>query len=107
MAVYKRADVYWYEFIFAEKRVRESAKTKSKTVAKIAEQNRRRELEKALSGMPMEDRNDRILSVNDLISRYLSAFAANHRPNTVISAQGCLAHVRRLLGNRLLPDLNE
>lgn len=50
MAVYRRGDVYWYEFIFAGKRVRESAKTNSRTVAKAGEQNRRRELEKTLEG---------------------------------------------------------
>ena len=45
MAVYKRGQVWWYEFIFAGRRVRESVKTHSKTVAKLAEQKRRRELE--------------------------------------------------------------
>ena len=37
MAVYKRSDVYWYEFIFAGKRIRESSKSTSKTVAREAE----------------------------------------------------------------------
>lgn len=36
MAVFKRNEIYWYEFIFAGKRIRESAKTGSKTVAKEA-----------------------------------------------------------------------
>ena len=34
--------VWWYEFSFAGKRIRESAKTHLKTVAKEAEKNRRR-----------------------------------------------------------------
>ena len=33
MAVYKRGGVWWYEFVYAEKRIRESAKTSRKTVA--------------------------------------------------------------------------
>jgi hypothetical protein len=36
---------WWYDFIFAGKRIRESAKTTLKTRARLAEQNRRRELE--------------------------------------------------------------
>jgi hypothetical protein len=42
MGVFKRGDTYYYEFLFANKRVRESAKTMSKTVAKEAERIRRR-----------------------------------------------------------------
>jgi hypothetical protein len=45
MALFKRGGTWWYEFLFARRRVRESTKTTSKTVAKLAEQNRRRELE--------------------------------------------------------------
>ena len=44
MSVFKRGDVYWYEFIFAGKRIRESTKSHSKTVAKEAEKDRRRSL---------------------------------------------------------------
>ena len=40
MGVFKRGDTYYYEFLFANKRVRESAKTTSKTVAKEADKLR-------------------------------------------------------------------
>src|SRR5213075_1164804 len=40
--------IWWYEFSIAGKRVRESANTPLKTIAREAEQNRRRELEKTL-----------------------------------------------------------
>ena len=52
MAIYIRGDVYWYEFVFAGKRVRESAMTGSKTVAKESEKSRRRALERTLAGLP-------------------------------------------------------
>lgn len=42
MSLFKRGDTFWYEFIFLGKRIRESAKTHSKTVAKEAEKDRRR-----------------------------------------------------------------
>jgi hypothetical protein len=45
MAVFKRGEVWWYKFYFAGRLFRESSKSTSKTVAKAAEQQRRRELE--------------------------------------------------------------
>ena len=40
MSLLKRGNVWWYEFWFANRRVRESAKTASKTLAKAAEHAR-------------------------------------------------------------------
>ena len=45
MALFKRGGVWWYKFYFAGQPIRESSKSTSKTVAKNAEQQRRRELE--------------------------------------------------------------
>ena len=65
MALFKRGNTWWYEFLFARRRVRESAKTTSKTVAKLAEQNRRRELERGFNGV--EDvRDERIRSLKEI-----------------------------------------
>jgi integrase len=107
MAVFKRGKVWWYEFIFAGRRVRESAKTHSKTVAKEAEKNRRLELEKTLAGIPVEKRENRINSVSDVVKPYLEGYGINHREQSVLFTKGRLAHVTRLLGNTLLPDLTE
>src|SRR3984957_21144056 len=49
MSVYKRGDVYWYDFWFNGSPIRDSAHTKSKTIAKQAEQQRRRDLERAIN----------------------------------------------------------
>jgi hypothetical protein len=70
MAVFKRGNVWWYEFIFAGRRVRESAKSSRKTVAVEAERNRRLELEKTLAAMPAEKRENRIRSVSDVAKAY-------------------------------------
>src|SRR3954470_17336480 len=107
MAVYKRGELYWYEFIFAGKRIREPAKTTSKTVAKEAERNRRRALEKALAGLPVEKPENRISSVKDVVQEYLDHYALNHRPKSVLFAKSRLAHVKRLLGNTLMSDVTE
>jgi len=47
MSVYKRGDVWWYKFRFAGQVIRESSKSKSRTVARAAELARRRELEQS------------------------------------------------------------
>ncbi len=107
MAVFKRGKVWWYEFIFAGRRIRESAKTSRKTVATEAERNRRLELEKTLAGMPAEKRENRINSVSDMVRPYLESYGINHREQSVLFTKGRLAHVTRLLSSTLLPDLTE
>lgn len=107
MSVYKRGGSYHYEFLFAGKRIRESAHTPSKTVAKEAEKNRRRELERTLAGLPATDRMDRIKSVAEMVKAYLESYSLAHRAKSVLFAKGRLAHVSRLLGTRLLPDVTE
>jgi integrase len=47
VSVYKRGDVWWYKFRFAGQVIRESSKSKSKTVAGDAERSRRRKLEES------------------------------------------------------------
>jgi integrase len=101
--------IWWYEFSLAGKRIRESANTPLKTIAKEAEKDRRRELEKTLAGMPIERRENRINSVADLVKTYVERYELDHRdrPNSIIFAKGRLAHVTRLLGSARLPDLTE
>lgn len=107
MAVYKVGERWYYDFILAGKRVKESAKTTRKWVAIEAERNRRLELEKALAGVTQSSREERIRSVNDACREYLEHYALNHRPKSVLFAKNSLAHVTRLLGTTLLPDLTE
>src|SRR5206468_11271014 len=55
MSVCKRGRIWWYKFYFANNLVRESAKTSSKTLAKEAEKQRRRELEEGYNGLSGEE----------------------------------------------------
>lgn len=104
MAVYKRGDVYWYEFVFAGNRIRESAKTHSKTVAKLAEQNRRRELEKGFNGI--EDRRDeRIKTVKALVASYLEGYRVRHK--SITFAEYALGHISRHCGELMAVEVNE
>lgn len=107
MAVFKRGRFYHYEFVFAGRRIQESARTISKTVAVEAERKRRRELELAYNGVSSESRKARVRSVADAVAEYLDSYAPNHRPNSTVFVKGCLAHVRRLLGAKVVADVNE
>jgi integrase len=107
MALYKRGPIWWFEFIFAGKRIRESAKTSRKTVAIESERQRRLDLEKMLTGMPVEQRGNRIRSVSDMTKPYEEHYSLNHREQSALFSRGRLAHINRLLGTTLLPDLTE
>jgi integrase len=56
MSLFKRGNVWWYKFRFCGQVIRDSAKTNSKTVARSAEQARRRELEIAVNHIPKRER---------------------------------------------------
>ena len=107
MAVYKRGGVYWFNFIYAGKRIQKSAKSRSKTVAKLAEKDYRDMLERVHAGIPAERRGDRVRSVAEITRDYLEHFDINHRERTVAINKSCLKHVTRLLGKKLLSDLDE
>ena len=91
--LFKRGEVWWYEFIFAGRRIRESAKTSRKTIAIQAERGRRLELEKTLAGLPVEKQENRINSVTGVVRKYLAHYEINHRAKSVLFAIGRLAHV--------------
>src|SRR5580765_6163778 len=58
MSIYRPASgkIWWYDFIFQGQRVRESTKTRSKSLARDAERARRRELEESYNGIKRRDR---------------------------------------------------
>ena len=104
MAVFKRGNVWWYEFVFAGRRVRESAKSASKTVAQMAEQTRRRELEKGFNGFE-DTRDERIRSVKELAAAYLEDYRMRHR--SITFATYAVGNVTRLLGECMVVDVTD
>jgi integrase len=104
MAVFRRGKIWWYEFVFASRRVRESAKTTSKTVAKQAEQQRRRELEMGFNGME-DSRDDRIRSIKDLGAEYLEEYRLRHK--AAIFAEYAVRHLVRHLGDTMAVDVTD
>jgi integrase len=51
MAVFKRGNVYWYEFEFMGQRVRDSAHTSNRELARSIERGRRRAMEESAGGV--------------------------------------------------------
>jgi integrase len=104
MALFKRGNIWWYEFLFARRRVRESAKTTSKTVAKLAEQKRRRQLEDGFNGVG-DDREERIRSVSERARAYLDDYKLRHKSS--VFAEYAVGNVIRHLGPMMAVDVTE
>jgi len=104
MALFKRGDIWWYEFLFAHRRIRESAKTTSKTVAKLAEQNRRRELEGGFNGI-QDNREQRIRTIRELGREYLDDYRLRHK--SIVYAEYAVGNVIRHLGATMTVDVSE
>lgn len=105
MALFKRpdSDYWWYRFRFAGIPIRESTKTTSKTLAKAAEQQRRRELEQGFNNVE-DTRSGRVRTVQERAKAYLEEYRLRHKSYTF--AQYAVASVTRHLGKMLLVDLS-
>lgn len=101
------SNVYWYEFIFAGKRIRESAKTTRKSIATEAEKRKRLELERAYAGLPVEAAAMRVSTVLDCTKAYRKAYEQGHRQKSLTWVSERLPHIEAALGNVLLPELTE
>jgi integrase len=113
MAVYRpkrkgeSSKYYVCEFVYQGKRFQESTGATSKTVAKEYEKRRKAEMERAAAGLPTEQKATRIRTVNDVVSPYLAGYRVNHRPKSILFAEGRLEHVKKELGNVVLSDLTD
>jgi integrase len=104
MALFKRGNIWWYSFVFAGQLIRESSKSTSKTIAKNAEQGRKRELEAGYNNI-RDVRQSRVRMLEDIITEYLTGYRLRYRSATF--AEYALGHVSRLLGTQLVVDINE
>jgi integrase len=105
MSLFQRGDVWWYEFWFAGRRIRESSKSPSKTVAKNAERKRKRELEEGFNNFS-DLRQERIRTFSDLADEYFGAYKLR-LPQSARFAEYAIEHLKRLLGGKMLVDFNE
>src|ERR1017187_10453088 len=100
MAVYKRGDVWWYKFRFAGRPIRESAKTGSKTVAREAEKQRRRELEEGFNNIA-DRRDERVRTMKELASGYLAEYKVRH-PRSAVFAEYAVRHIEHQFGETMI-----
>src|SRR5580658_1650403 len=105
MSLFRRGDVWWYEFWFAGRRIQESSKSPSKTVAKNAEQKRRRELEEGFNNFT-DTRQERIRTFSDMAEEYFTAYKLR-LPQSARFAEYAIDHLKRILGSKMLVDFNE
>ena len=104
----RKQAVWWYEFTFAGRRVRESSKSTRKTIATLAEENRRKELQRAYAGQgAAEAPAQRIRTVRSALAEYQKTYPINHRPKSVAVVKERAPHIEKHLGSLLMPDLTE
>jgi len=107
LSVYRRGKTWWYSFVFCGQYIQESAKTKSKTVAKEAEKTRRRELEEGYNNITPEDRNRRILTLAKAADEYQEQYEARNSPNAARYSEYCIKHLVEHLGNKMLIEITD
>ena len=105
MSVFKRGEVWWYKFYFANRLIRESAKTSSKTLPKEAEKNRRRDLEKGYNGLATEDRTWRVLTLSEAAETFLADYRPRHSSNSSSYMKYCISHLKQHIGDRMLIEI--
>jgi integrase len=102
MSLYKRGDVWWYKFRFANQVIRESSKSESRTIAKEAERARRRELEESFNRIA-KPRTAQLFSVT--AEKWLQAKTAHLSPRSVVIEHANLKHINPFFGKMLLCDI--
>jgi len=105
LSLFQRGDIWWYEFWFAGRRIRESSKSESKTVAKSAEKNRRRELEEGFNNVS-DVRRERIRSMGEIADEFFEEYKLR-LPQSATFAEYAIGHIKRLVGDKMLVDMNE
>jgi integrase len=78
-----------------------------KTLAAEVEKDERRKVERAYAGLPTESRAQRIRTVSEALETYRKGYETGHREKSVSWVKERSAHVERLLGSAILPDLTE
>jgi integrase len=100
----KQSRHWWYEFVFAGKRIRESTESTRKTIAMDAEKNRRLELERSFNAVE-DRRHGRIRSLAEVADQFLADYRVR-KPRSTTFAEYALGHVKRLLGKTMVVDVS-
>jgi integrase len=96
--------VWWYEFVFMGQRVRETSHSHSRTVARDAEHQRRRELEESVNGLRAKRRRPLLFSA--AARDYLETKKGEVKPSTYRIESKSVDHLSPVLGKLLLADID-
>ena len=99
---YPGRKMWWYEFRFAGQLVRESAKTRSKTMARRAEDARRRSMEEGYHGLKKRSAPPLFGSA---AKDWLTVKTPHWSPKTATIEDNSLAHLLPVFRDRLLTDI--
>jgi len=102
VSLYKRGDVWWYKLRFAGQTLRESSKSRSKTVAKEAERARRRELE---LGFNRIDKQQVTQLFSIAAENWIKTKRAHLAPRSVVIECTNLKHLNPHFGRKLVCDI--
>jgi integrase len=107
MAVFQRLGrkVWWFEFEYRGRRYRESAGTRSRTLAVEIERKRRREVEEAANGI-RRNRNAAVL-FSVAASEWLALKQPGWAAKTYVNAKTDIAHLKVSVGKLLLTDITD
>jgi integrase len=105
----KQSATWWYEFVYAGKRYRESSDTTRKTLAANREKARRLELEHQMtSGARPADPARRLKTVKDAVEAYTSAYdAPTHQAKSIAWVKERTPHLVKHLGSIALFELTD
>jgi integrase len=103
----KKSDIWWYEFTFGGKRYRGSTKEHLKTLAREVEKRERSKIDRAYAGLPTQAASQGIRTVSEALKDYRAGYTTGHREKSVSWVKERAAHIERLLGRAILPDLDE
>lgn len=99
--------VFNYDFIFHGQRYRGSTECKNKTRAKAFEDDMRKRLERALSGLPVDQPETRIRTVSVALDDYQELYAVDHAAKSLALVKERGVHLRRLLSTEIAAGLTE
>jgi integrase len=106
VTLYRRGGIWWYSFSFAGRRIQESSRTSLKTLAKLAVERRRRQLQEGFLDVKAE-RTERINTVKNLAKEYLNSYTIRHPASTPRYMKYCVKHIISHLGSQMTIDLND
>lgn len=103
MSLYRRANVWWYKFRFNGQPVRESTKSRSRTVARNAEKARRHQLEEGFNGI-RKKQTGRLFSFAS--QEWLDYKRPHVSPRSAQIEEANLKHLKPFFGGSVLCDIS-